>query len=275
LKGADLNAGTFSWSFHFQIPNNCPSSIAHPNGIAKISYEIRGEIDGSGMGMLKSVRLVTVHSPLDIPKNPIAPPSIIKGEKNFLFSKNPLLMECQLDSSVCVPGGQTFVVVEIKNFSSKKVTSLSVSVVQNWKLPKGKDKVTIKDYQFRPKEFPLQTSQQFKNRIGFNIPTNIPATLTTAKLFSLLYSIGVHCYVGDTPELSIYLPITISNFQLQSTQHHEVKSTQTVNQPPVQIQMNNHPPTNQQIVYVSQPNLSNQPYPFNPQYFESSPTPRS
>jgi hypothetical protein len=99
-------------------------------------------------------------------------------------------------------------------------------------------RVVVKQYKFTPPEFPIDTGGKFNGKIGFNVPEQIPLTTNATSLFNLFYVVCIECYVGNSVEISIDLPILVSLTVTQPTQDVITIHTHTIQHVPVFIQVN-------------------------------------
>lgn len=201
---------------------------------------------------------------------PDAPPTSLvaaRNEAKFLFSKQPLTMECSLDTPMGYVGDSVFITISLNNLSSKKVSSLQISLIQHCRIRKLDRDQVIKVYSFSD-HFPVDSGKTFNGKISISIPVGAEPSLINAKLFSLSYILRVCCMIGNDAECPVDLPLVVyMKPQTQNQQGNIVVQNIVINQyssPPQSPQLS---PTPLALPYdpsQMQPSMQYQPQYFQP-----------
>jgi len=242
ISSFTVNAGTHSWPFSFEIPTGLPPSCSHPQGRARITYELKVQAEvpqyPEQLGIVQIVVL-----PLYQTAPSVMLPVSFSDHETFSRSKGSLSITCSLDDKIVSFGDTVDISVNLNNRSNKVVDYLLISLIQHWKIIHCKEETNVvKGYTYNT-NFPIKPSGTYAGKIRIQLPTTVPPSLR-GTFFSLDYSILVQCQIMNKSHLHVDMPIIVifSRPKHQSQSAHQSLQIQ----PQTQLQTQTQP----SIVYA-------------------------
>jgi hypothetical protein len=116
--------GQTSFLFRFPLPESSPSSIDFGGGLARLRYEVRASV---GVAWKGERRLVTDKREMNVVEHVYEemlvndPEAVIVGENGKIWVQGRIL------GGVLVAGESACLELQVKNHSSKKVTTIDIS----------------------------------------------------------------------------------------------------------------------------------------------------
>ncbi|KAG9054821.1 hypothetical protein FS842_004040 [Serendipita sp. 407] len=167
--------GCTTFFFNFPIPQSSPNSINFGNGLAKVTYEIRGTVavfwKGERTSVKSSKEVVVTECLVD---------SRVSREPSTLVAEGgKMVVQAQVVGGIGVTGKPACVELHVKNHSQKKTTGLTLTLTRTLHLPTlgtSKDPFQITDtivtVPFRGSEYTIAPGVEGVANLVFDIPRN-------------------------------------------------------------------------------------------------------
>ncbi|KAF9650174.1 hypothetical protein BDM02DRAFT_3154949 [Thelephora ganbajun] len=249
--------GMTTFLFRFPLPPSCPSSISFGSGLATIRYEVRATVGVSYKGENKLVfdkKEVDVVEAFETDFSRVDPEAVVVGESGKIW------LQAKLLGGVVIAGQPACVELTVKNHSSKKNTSLNLSLSRHLHFPNvpPSQKVplqisdTLITVPFRGLDYVIHPGTEGVASLVFDVPKNSrgvkggqrPGDGDSAKQLAPLFE--VKCIVTVTmsmglgrlalvfplrvKDLVVEIPVPILHYKAIPTLPQELEPSQ----PPVQ-----------------------------------------
>ncbi|KAF9029109.1 hypothetical protein BDZ89DRAFT_1065634 [Hymenopellis radicata] len=165
--------GQSSFNFRMPVPATSPSSILFANA-ARVRYEVRASVQvfwkGEKKVVVQSKEVDVVESYADVDFSRDEPEAVAVGENGKIW------MQGRLIGGVLVAGESACIELQVKNHSSRKNTSLSLSLTRTLHVTNAPDALLISDtlatHPFRGPDFIIPPGAEGVASLVFDVPRN-------------------------------------------------------------------------------------------------------
>ncbi|KAF9790357.1 hypothetical protein BJ322DRAFT_382751 [Thelephora terrestris] len=248
--------GMTTFLFRFPVPPSCPSSINFGSGLATIKYEVRATVGVAYKGENKLVfdkKDVDIVETFEPDFSRVDPEAVVVGESGKIW------LQAKLLGGVVVAGQPACVELTVRNHSSKKNTSLNLSLSRHLHFPNvppsQKAPFQISDtlitVPFRGPDYVIHPGTEGVASLVFDAPKNSrgvkgsqrpgneDSTKQLPPLFEVKCNITIMMSMGfGSKDLVVDIPVTILHHKALPTLLQGLEPPQ----PPVQYQPVYDPP---------------------------------
>jgi hypothetical protein len=205
-----VQAGQHKWAFSFRLPERLPPSIAHPNGLCSILYEVRAELrnpPGAG-GSKRTLQIVEVLSPPPALPSSSRTPVTCEIDKSFAGNANePINVKCDLPANVLEAGELARLRISVDNASRKTIARLEIHLIRRWRYLDARDEQTLLETVLAPTEhFPLAARALFRATARVQLPRDLPPSVVT-KSIACTYLLRVFVVVVGVLSSNVQLDV--------------------------------------------------------------------
>ncbi|KAF9557085.1 hypothetical protein CPC08DRAFT_67284 [Agrocybe pediades] len=168
--------GRSTFLFRIPIPASSPPTISFGTGVAGVRYELRASV---GVYWKGERRLVLDKRPVDVVASyPYEETALGKSPEAIAIGENgKLWMQGKIIGSVIVAGESACLELQVKNHSTKKNTSLTLTLTRTLYLPGGTQKLppvhlsdTLTTVPFRGAEYIIPPGAEGVANLVFDVP---------------------------------------------------------------------------------------------------------
>eukprot|EP01095_Lingulamoeba_sp_RSL-Kostka_P000784 TRINITY_DN1106_c0_g1_i1.p2 TRINITY_DN1106_c0_g1~~TRINITY_DN1106_c0_g1_i1.p2 ORF type:complete len:453 (-),score=182.97 TRINITY_DN1106_c0_g1_i1:62-1420(-) len=193
--------GETTYPFSIKLPDESPPTINAPNQ-AKISYQLKGDLNFPNFPNAMCVSEIIVHHPLSTD-----PPVAHTDKKSALF-KGSIVLRAVPDKSCYVQDDDVELDLTIDNKTSKEIARIILSLERKMKYGPNKEQKSLKSIDITAPKLPIGPSSRYQEVINFQLPEKLVPT-SKSNAIDIIYKLRIKNEFISGGEWSTYMPLVI------------------------------------------------------------------